>query len=350
VAAVDIVHDLGAGAGKAVIDVANLRFGEALQPDSLTPLALGVVANVRGAVTGRGEIRWSGEGVTSSGVFRTQNTDLAAAFGPVTAATGEIRFTDLLGLVSAPGQRMYLGELNPGIAVLNGYIDYQLVADQKVRIEGGRWPFAGGELILDPTILDFGVEKERRLTFRVEGLDAAQFINQFQLKDINVTGIFDGTIPMIFDQHGGRIEGGRLVVREAGGTLAYVGQVSNENLGTFGSMAFDALKSIKYNRLAIELNGPLDAEMVTQVRFTGTNQGTVDVAAGSMTRQFMGLPFIFNITIKAPFRGLLNTARSFTDPSLLIRQNLPGFEAAEPPPPSAQPKKAVQPKESETMR
>lgn len=344
VADVDIAHNLGPGTGKAVLDVAGLNFGEGFQPDTLTRLALGVVANVRGSVTGRGEIRWSPEGVTSDGTFRTQNTDLAAAFGPVTAATGELRFTDLLGLVSAPGQRLYLGEVNPGIAVLNGYIDYQLIADQKVQIEGGRWPFAGGELILEPTVLDFGVEKERRLTFRVVGLDAAQFINQFELKDINVTGIFDGTIPMVFDDTGGRIEGGRLVVREEGGTLAYVGQVSNENLGTFGSMAFDALKSIKYSRLAIDLNGPLDAEMVTQVRFTGTNQGTVDVAPGSLTGQFIGLPFIFNITIRAPFRGLLNTARSFTDPSLLIRQNLPGFEAAE------EPAKPVQPEESEKMQ
>ncbi|MCJ8159863.1 YdbH domain-containing protein [Sphingomonas sp. LaA6.9] len=344
VADVDIVHNMGAATGEAVLDVAGLAFGEGFQPDTLTPAALGVVANVRATVTGRGNIRWTPQGVRSDGVFRTQNADLAAAFGPVTAATGELRFTDLLGLVSGPGQRLYLGEVNPGIAVLNGYVDYQLLPGQKVQIEGGRWPFAGGELILDPTVLDFGVEKERRLTFRVVGLDAAQFINQFELKDINVTGVFDGTIPMVFDDTGGRIEGGRLVVREEGGTLAYVGQVSNEDLGMFGSMAFDALKSIKYSRLAIDLNGPLDAEMVTQVRFTGTNQGTVDVAASSLTAQFIGLPFIFNITIRAPFRGLLNTARSFTDPSLLIRQNLPGFEAAE------EPAKSVQPEESEKMQ
>lgn len=341
---VDIVHDLGAGTGKAELDVAGITFNERLQPDTLTRFALGVVANVRGAVSGQGEIRWSPQGVGSDGVFRTQGADLAAAFGPVTAATGELRFTDLLGLVSAPHQRLYLGEVNPGISVLNGYVDYQLLPDQKVQIEGGRWPFAGGELILEPAVLDFGVQKERRLTFRVVGLDAAQFINQFELKDINVTGIFDGIVPMIFDDTGGRIEGGELVVRDPGGTLAYVGQVSNEDLGTFGTMAFDALKSIKYNRLTIDLNGPLDGEMVTQVRFTGTNQGTVDVAPSSLTGQFIGLPFIFNITIRAPFRGLLNTARSFTDPSLLIRQNLPGFEAAE------QPSKSVQPEESEKMQ
>lgn len=348
---VDIAHRLSNGIGSAVLDVPGIQFGPAIQPDTLTRLSLGVVANVEGLVSGRGEIRWSPDSVTSDGVFRTPNTNLAAAFGPVTAASGEVRFTDLLGLVSAPHQRIALGEVNPGIAVLNGYIDYQLIEGQRIRIEGGRWPFAGGDLILEPAVLDFEEEAERRLTFRVVGLDAAQFVNQFEFKDINVTGTFDGVIPMIFDKSGGRIEGGHLVVRDAGGTLAYVGQVSNENLGTFGGLAFDALKSIKYNRLAIELNGPLDGEMVTQVRFTGTNQGTVEIAKSGLARQFLGLPFIFNIRITAPFRGLLNTARSFTDPALLIRQNLPGFEPTDPPPnPALTPATpAVQTKESEKL-
>lgn len=344
VTAVSIAHALSTGAGRAVLTVDDLRFGENLQPDTLTPKALGVVANVQGAVDGRGEIRWDRKSITSDGVFRTDNMNLAAAFGPVTALTGEIHFSDLLGMSTPPGQKLALGEVNPGISVLNGVVGYQLLPDFKVRIEGGRWPFAGGELILEPTVLDMAEAKERRLTFKVIGLDAAQFINQFQMKDISATGTFDGVLPMIFDAQGGRIEGGRLVVRRGGGELAYVGQVSNEQLGTFGTMAFDALKSMKYDTLVIELNGAIDGEMVTEVRFSGVNEGTVEVAEQSLVKEFVGLPFIFNIKVKAPFRGLLSTARSFTDPGLLIRQNLPGFEPAE------TPMKPVQPKESETMQ
>src|SRR3546814_15470177 len=46
---VDIAHDLGSGAGQADLLVQDLRFGEALQPEDLTRVALGVVANVQGA-------------------------------------------------------------------------------------------------------------------------------------------------------------------------------------------------------------------------------------------------------------------------------------------------------------
>ncbi len=75
-----------------------------LQPSDLTKLTYGVIADVAGTVSGEGHIRWNGEGVTSDGVFRTAGTDLAAAFGPVTGIAGEIRFTDLLNLETAPGQ------------------------------------------------------------------------------------------------------------------------------------------------------------------------------------------------------------------------------------------------------
>ncbi|RHW16587.1 hypothetical protein D1610_14420 [Sphingomonas gilva] len=341
---VDIRHDLSAGEGRALLAVPGITFDEGLQPEMLTRLTLGVAANVRGTVTGEGRIDWDQRGVTSTGVFRTAGADLAAAFGPVKGLTTEIRFTDLLGLVSAPGQTATVAEVNPGIAVNDGVIRYRLLADQKVQVEGGRWPFAGGELILEPTVLDFGEQAERRLTFTVDGLDAARFIQQLEFENVAATGIFDGKLPMVFDANGGRIDDGRLTVRPGGGTLAYVGEVSNADLGTWGKLAFDALKSIRYDRLTIDLDGAIDGEIVTQIRFNGVNQGTTEGQAGYF-KELIGLPFIFNITIRAPFRGLLSTARSFTDPSELIRSQLPEIDS----PDISSPKPNVQPQESEEL-
>jgi hypothetical protein len=279
---------------------------------------------VVGTVKGRGEIRWTPEGVTSDGTFDTESLDLAAAFGPVSRLKGQIRFSDLLALETAPGQSVTLGEVNPGIAVNDGVIRYQLLPGQMVKIEGGRWPFSGGELVLDETILDMGKPSDRRLTFRVVGMDAAQFVQQFDFKNISVTGTFDGILPMIFDVNGGRIVGGRMVVRRGGGTLAYVGEVSNADLGMFGKLAFDALKSIRYDNLAIELDGSLDGEIVSKVIFTGINEAPLDGKAPpvGMLQSLTGLPFKFNITIRAPFRGLINSAQSLTDPRGLISRSI----------------------------
>lgn len=340
VTAVRIAHDFGAGSGHALLDVPGLTFGPALQPEAVTRLTVGVVANVKGTLSGRGEIAWNAEGVTSSGVFRTDRLDFAAAFGPVTGLAGKIRFSDLLGLVTPPGQRATVATVNPGIVVENGVVTYQLRPDLHIAVEGARWPFAGGELILEPTVLDFSQQAPRHLTFRLVGFEAARFIEQLEFKNIAATGTFDGTLPMIFDQDGGRIENGALTSRAPGGTLAYVGEVSNADLGTWGKLAFDALKSIRYSRLSIDLNGPLAGEMVTQVKFTGVNQGTASAASEpGWFRQLIGLPFRFNIEIRAPFRGLIDSAKTFVDPSGLIRQSLPpGLDANQAAP--------VQPQES----
>jgi len=322
VMAVTLAHDLADGHGGAQLAVPGLRFDKALQPEALTPLTLGVVANVAGLVTGEGRIDWNRQGVTSNGEFRTDSLDLAAAFGPVKALAGTIRFTDLLGLRTPPGQKVTLGEVNPGIAVHGGEVGYQLLADRKVAIEGGRWPFSGGELILEPGVVDLGHPVARHLTFRVAGLDAARFIEQFKLDNIAVTGVFDGVLPMVFDADGGRIVGGRLVVRQGGGRLAYVGRVSNAELGTYGKLAFDALKSMRYDSLAIELDGALDGEIVSRVIFSGVNDGGTEAGGagkGSFTN-LNGVPFKFNIAVRAPFRGLLDTASDFTDPAGLLHR------------------------------
>lgn len=341
---VKIMHDLGGARGKAVLDVPGLTFGKALQPERLTSVTLGVIANVEGTLTGRGEINWNERGVTSSGGFRTDNLDFAAAFGPVTGLKGEIALSDLLGLTTPPGQSVSIGSINPGVAVTDGVLRYRLLPDLKLAIEGGRWPFAGGELILAPSILDLNQSAERRLTFRVQGLDAALFVQQMAFENIAVTGRFDGLLPMVFDQNGGRIEGGNLTVREGGGTLSYIGEVSNAELGRFSKLAFDALKSIRYKRLTLELDGALDGEMVTVVRFNGVNQLPLAQNKNFFLKQFNEIPFLFNITIKAPFRGLFSMVRSFNDPSVFIPRGLQALPVAPTPP------TPVQTKESETVR
>ncbi|WP_261294526.1 YdbH domain-containing protein [Sphingomonas hylomeconis] len=357
VATVDIVHDLSKGSGTADLIVPSLAFADkGLQPDDLTRLTVGVIANVVGTVTGEGHIRWSSQAVTSDGVFRTGNMDLAAALGPVSGIATEIRFTDLLALQSAPGQVATIKTINTGIVVTDGVIRYQTLPEARVRVEEGRWPFAGGSLVLEPTLLDFSAAQERRMTLTVTGMEAAKFLSQFEFENLDATGVFDGQLPMIFDSTGGRVDNGRLTVRPGGGTIAYLGEVSKENLGFWGNYAFQALKSLRYRSLDLVMNGPLSGEMVTEVRFAGVSQGA-GTKRNFLFDRLQRLPLVFNVRIKAPFRGLFDSARSFYDPSRLVERNLPALieerdRQAKPPPatppaPAAPP--PVQPQESETV-
>ncbi|WP_010545067.1 YdbH domain-containing protein [Sphingomonas elodea] len=324
VAKVTITHDLGTGGGQALLDVPGIRFQvNGLQPSDLTPLTFGIIADVDGLVAGSGRIAWSGETVTSTGRFSATNLALAAAFGPVQGLTTTLDFADLLNVRSAPGQLAEVAEINPGVPVRNGTFRYQLLDSRRVRVEGARWPFAGGELVLDPTTLDFNEAGQRRMTFQVKGVDAALFLKEMAFDNLDATGTFDGTLPMIFDETGGRIEGGELRAR-AGGHIAYVGEVSRENLGTWGNMAFQALKSLDYKNLAIRMNGPLAGEMITDISFSGLSQGA-GTKSNFLIRRLARLPLQFNVRINAPFRQLLDSVQSWYDPRRLIERNLPAL-------------------------
>jgi hypothetical protein len=247
--------------------------------------------------------------------------DLAASFGPITGMSGTIHFTDLLGMQTAPGQVVTLESINPGILVENGVIRFQLLPDNLVKIERGEWPFMGGRLILQETILNFGRPSPKRLTFEVVGLDAKTFVDSMGFKELSATGTFDGVLPMIFDDEGGRIVGGRLDSRLGGGTLAYNGVVNRANLGMIGGFAFDALRDLRYKSMIIRLDGFLDGEFATRMTIQGVGLG--NTSTQRFIRSINRIPFNFNVTIKGPFRALIATAKSFRDPTQVIEPALP---------------------------
>ena len=313
---VEIVHNLSTVSGQAVLNVAAVKFDERLQPDMLTPLALGVVANVQGTMAGNGLIRWGENGVTSSGRFNTNNMDLAAAFGPVKGLSGEIVFTDLLNMITAPDQIVRVAQINPGVAVDDGVIRYRLANDFRMHIESGVWLFAGGQLIMQPTTLALATDDPKSLNFKIESLDAAKFLQRLEFENLSATGIFDGSLPMVFDQNGGRILEGYLRSREGGGSLAYVGELTYEDMGAMANFAFNALRDIKYRTLAIDMNGAIDGELITNVRFSGLQQGE-RASRNFITKQLDHLPIQFNVTITAPFMQLMTTTRSLYDSSYI---------------------------------
>lgn len=320
---VAVEHRLSSGLGHADLNVPQLTFGPGLQPDDLTRLTQGIVALVNGTVRGRGQIDWNNQGkVTSTGDFSTASLDLAAPFGPVTGISGTIHFTDLLRLKSAPGQLLTVDSVNPGILVGNGVIRYQLLPHQLVKVERGDWPFMGGRLVLHETVLNFNRPTAKRLTFEVIGLDAHTFVQSMGFKELEASGIFDGFLPMIFDENGGRIIGGRLDSRPGGGSLAYNGIVNKANLGTMGGIAFNALRDLRFRTMVIRLDGDLAGEFTTRLAIDGValgQTGTQKFIRGLLKK----IPIRLNVTINAPFRALIATARSFNDPRQLIRDVFP---------------------------
>src|SRR5690606_34621297 len=156
--------------------------------------------------------------------------------------------------------------------------------------------------------------EERAYILDIEGLEASQFVQRMELSNISATGTFDGTMPLIFDRNGnGRIENGMLVSR-GGGNVSYVGALTYEDMGAVANFAFEALKSLDYERMTIGMNGNLTGEIVTQVRFDGVSRGA-GAKQNLITRHIGRLPFRFIVNISAPFYQLISTVKSMYDPA-----------------------------------
>ncbi|PKB24969.1 dicarboxylate transport [Novosphingobium kunmingense] len=311
-----IVHDLDSERGFADLDVPGLVFDRQMQPTTLTRLALGVIANANGTVDGKGRIDWQRGAVTSTGRFHTDSLDFAAAFGPVKGATGTLYFDDLLGLRTARNQTLRFASINPGIEATDGELSFQLEEGLHLQVNGATWPFLDGELRLRPTGLQLGRSEMRRFTLEVIGIEAGRFVERMNLANISASGKFDGTLPLVFDENGGRIEGGKLVSRPPGGNVSYVGELTYKNLGAMANFAFQALRSLDYKQMTIAMDGELEGDIVTRVRFDGVTQGT-GARRNFITQRFANLPIQFNVNVRAPFQKLIGTFRSLYDTKAL---------------------------------
>ncbi len=309
-----ITHDLDTASGHADLNVAGISFDNKIQPDTLTRLTQGVVALAKGTIYGKGQVDWDRRGVTSSGDFSTDQFDFAALFGPVKGVRGTVHFTDLLGLITAAHQHLKVASINPGIEVNDGDVDFQLEQDHLLVVNGATWPFIDGSLTLQPTRMVLGAAETRRLTIKVDGINAAKFVQRLELSNISASGTFDGTLPLVFDENGGRIEGGMLVSRPPGGNLSYVGELTYKDLSPMGNFAFQALRSLDFKRMEIALDGNIDGELVTKMRIDGVTQGQ-SAKRNFLTKRLAGLPIRFNINIRGPFHQLVTSFKSLYDAS-----------------------------------
>lgn len=313
----DIVHNLNTTTGHADLTVPDLTFDDKLQADDLTDLTHGFVSLLSGKVHGSGRIDWNEKGITSHGRFATDGLDLAAPFGPVKGLSGTVVFTDLLGMVTAPDQILHIASINPGIEVTDGTLSFEMKPGYLLQINGAHWPFMNGTLTLEPAHMRMGVTEERHYTLKVNGLDAQTFVRHLEMSNLSASGIFDGELPLIFDENGGRIENGHLLSRPPGGNVAYVGELTYKDLSSMGNFAFQMLKSVNYKQMEITLGGTLAGEIITRVSFAGISQGA-GAKRNFITKQIAKLPIRFELNIKAPFFSLFAPLRSLYDPNYVV--------------------------------
>jgi hypothetical protein len=244
--------------------------------------------------------------------------------------SGRVVFDDLLAFSTPPGQEVAAGIVNPGVALEDGTVRFQLLPGGRMAVEAAQWDFASGVLTLDPTVITLG-QGRSLLMLRLSAVDAGAAVRALQIKDLIIEGEVEGVFPVQLSPSAAVITDGVLQAT-APGRLAYVGP-AGEGMGGLAQIAFDALRDFRYQTLRATLNGDLAGDIDVDVQMEGLHVGEdldlseiIPLAGARATAD--DVPFHFDISVHAPFRELVNTGAGIGD----ARRYLPRAieEATEP--------------------
>jgi hypothetical protein len=322
----EAVHDLESASGQAHVRARNFVFSKDLQPFEISELLRGVIEKVEGPLEADVDLDWTPGALTGTGRLATTDLSLASATLPVVrGVAGEIVFSDIFTLSTPPAQRLSIRELNPGVEVRDGVVQFQLLGDGRVAIESASWPFAGGNVSVAPGTVTLG-SRETRLNLLLRDIDVALLLQHLKAPDLTATGRVEGEFPLLLTSTAALVEQGTLRAAIGGGTIAYVGRAREEARG-IARIAFEALSSFRYDSLALELNGDLGGDVIAAIVFTGRNQAALNMTSATPGAFIpvvgrSGIPFKFNVRITAPFRTLAQTAAGISDPGIHVRRAL----------------------------
>lgn len=323
--ALSLSHDLGTRSGRLRFATDALAFSSALQPYDITRQLFGVLELARGAVEAEGELAWSDAGLESWAAVAARNLSFSTlALGPIEGVEGVILFDDLLALTTPPEQLVTVRKINPGIPVERGAFTFQLLPELQLALTRAEWPYAGGRLSLDPTIIQLGGEVTR-FVLRLEAVDLSALLKQLELDEsIRATGTVEGAFPMVFTPAGGRIEGG--VLRALGdGLIAMQSPAIDETVARGTAQAagsgvglLQALQGFQYEELALlNLEGEIDGDLEATLGFSGENVAPVDLPTPG-GQDLIGLPYRFRVVLKAPLTQLVRSAQGALDLGLTL--------------------------------
>jgi hypothetical protein len=263
IAVATLTHDGGTETGQAEIAATNVAFTpDGLQLEDLTPLVGENMARASGTASFTGAFGWSPAGATSRGVFSTPGLDFRSPAGPVTGVKGEIVFTSLTPLVSAPDQKLEAATLQ----ALLPLTDLEAVFDlgpAGLQLDSATAVAADGTVALEPMLVPF--EQGATLTGAValSRVNLNEVFEATNLGDkVKLDAVVTGRVPFSIGPQGFRlangsfasVQPGRLSIdRDAltgiGASAAEGAQAPEAPVNAVQDFAYQALENLAFDNL-----------------------------------------------------------------------------------------------------
>ena len=221
--------------------------------------------------------------------------------------------------MTAPNQVFTLASVNPGIPLTDGRIVYDLRENGILHLDSVTFPFGGGKLAIAP--FDWALEgglKDQSVAVTAEAISITQLVEILKLPDTVATGTLSGSFPIVFTDNRVQIKDARLKADEPGGRLSYTGGAVDAAAGqdANASLAFDALRDLKFEVLEIGIDGDLAGDLRADLLLVGENINPLPM--GNRLTLPAGQAFEFAIGFDLPIGKLIENNLGFVNQQDLI--------------------------------
>ena len=288
----------GEARGSGELQIGPFAFSPgALQPSDLSPLAT-LLEGVEGKSESRADFSWSSDGLIGAGYVNLENLSFTTQGTKINGLNMALNMTDLTAPESAPGQRLTIAALNPGLPVTDLEVIFRVLPGELpvLQIDDGSFTVLNGNFGLEPTTLNPGPERHN-LTFDIRNLALDSLFESLELAGVSGEGALNGRIPI-------RLEGSNFAI--AGGQLSAIGpgrlQIQSEEAEELIGQKDDkvdsmleALRDFRYEEFTITFDKSSDQDLIVALSVLGNNP---DVLSGQM--------FQINVNLETNIENVLN--------------------------------------------
>lgn len=319
--------------GTAAINSERLVFFPGgIQPSMISRRLVGLFTAAEGEFNGDAAFTINGGDIQGTADLTLSNFGFQTTrLGRVSGIAGNVRFTDVMKLTTAPQQEITISSVNPGIPFSNGRVLFNLEEGKTLHLDEVSFPFAGGELALAPLDWSLSEGADQRVEVTASRINLTQLIEVLKLPDTAAEGTVSGSFPIEFTPTSVFVRDARLRADE-GGRLSYTGGAVNaaaENDPT-AAMAFNALRDLEFYVLEVSLSGDLADQMQAGIILAGRNIRSVPVG-GAITMP-PGQAFEFSMNFNLPLTQLIEQGLQSANASTLIDIATGLEEGGQPPP------------------
>jgi len=207
---ISLRHDVASGKGEALIDASKLTFAkDGLQPVELSPMAE-VAKEAVGPAAFTGRFAWADEVMTSEGRLSTPGLNFKSPLGLVAALKGDIAFTSLAPLASAPDQRLTIDRVDAIVPIEAVAVGFSLGAET-LHVQSATFEASKGQVSIEP--LDVALDGQGALkgVVNIQHLDLGELVAGSSMADkIKIEAVVDGRLPFEFGPEGLRFRDGKV--------------------------------------------------------------------------------------------------------------------------------------------